>query len=495
MKKQTFFLLIFSIVFFFTSRGELLAADCIEAAKLSKQASRYTNSSPNRAVKRLRQAVSLCADSASLHYNLAIALYSAGRLASSESELIKTLNLNPDYANALNALAFITLERKGDTDRAVELARKAVSIEPRNAEFRDTLQQAKAKIDKTPPTITITKPLDDKRALKKTVREGRLSLEGIVRDRSGIAEVTVNGMAVVLADNGFFTAELLLKMDKNIIRIRARDKKNNIATKNLTIVRKEAVKKFDFVKAALGKYYALIIGNNNYRYMPKLKTARNDAKEVAKLLKREYGFETKLLLDANRSKILGAINDARRRLKENDSFLIYYAGHGEFDEMAQKAYWLPVDARPDDDTNWIIADAITSNIKRVSSNHILVVADSCYSGTLTRRGITDLSGSQARVRYMRKMLKKNSRTLLASGGNEPVSDAGGEGHSVFAAAFIDGLKSMEQEVFTAEEIFFEYIKERVAGSAEQIPEYNTIRNSGHEGGDFIFIHKQKGKKR
>ena len=31
-----------------------------------------------------------------------------------------------------------------------------------------------------------------------------------------------------------------------------------------------------------------------------------------------------------------------------------------------------------------------------------------------------------------------------------------------------------------------YIKEAVAGSVDQIPEYNTIRNSGHKGGDFIF---------
>ena len=83
-------------------------------------------------------------------------------------------------------------------------------------------------------------------------------------------------------------------------------------------------------------------------------------------------------------------------------------------------------------------------------------------------------------------MKRSSRTLLASGGNEPVSDSGGDGHSVFAQAFMDDLRDMDQSVFTAEELFYEYVKEVVAGSAEQIPEYNTIRNSGHKGGDFIF---------
>jgi hypothetical protein len=85
------------------------------------------------------------------------------------------------------------------------------------------------------------------------------------------------------------------------------------------------------------------------------------------------------------------------------------------------------------------------------------------------------------------MRSKKSRTLLASGGNEPVSDIGGEGHSVFAKAFLSGLKKMENREFTAEELYSLHIKEMVAGSSEQTPEYNIIRNSGHEGGDFVFF--------
>jgi hypothetical protein len=84
------------------------------------------------------------------------------------------------------------------------------------------------------------------------------------------------------------------------------------------------------------------------------------------------------------------------------------------------------------------------------------------------------------------MRKKRSRTLLASGGNEPVSDIGGEGHSVFAKAFIQGLSNMERDEFTAEELYYLHIKELVAGGSEQTPEYNIIRNSGHMGGDFYF---------
>jgi hypothetical protein len=84
------------------------------------------------------------------------------------------------------------------------------------------------------------------------------------------------------------------------------------------------------------------------------------------------------------------------------------------------------------------------------------------------------------------MITKKSRTPLASGGNEPVSNIGGEGHSVFARAFLEGLKRIGENEFTTEELYYQFIREMVAGSSYQTPEYNIIRNSGHEGGDFVF---------
>ena len=83
---------------------------------------------------------------------------------------------------------------------------------------------------------------------------------------------------------------------------------------------------------------------------------------------------------------------------------------------------------------------------------------------------------------------------MASGGNEPVSDGGGGKHSIFASVFIDALKSANQRFFTAEDLFFNYIKEPVVGRASQTPEYSTIRNSGHDGGDFIFYNWKNFKK-
>ncbi|MBI3813377.1 MAG: caspase family protein, partial [Nitrospinae bacterium] len=211
-----------------------------------------------------------------------------------------------------------------------------------------------------------------------------------------------------------------------------------------------------------------------------------DAKAVDKLLSEQYGFQTKLLIDATRDDILESMNDFRKMLGEKDNLLIYYAGHGEFDKTAGKAYWLPVDAKSDSPTKWIIADDITSGIKRITSRHILIVSDSCYSGTLGRAVSGDLTKSGEREEFIKKMIERSSRTIMASGGNEPVADEGGSGHSVFADALLRALKEADKGIFTAEELFHGRVKSSVAGKSDQVPEYNDIKNSGHDGGDFVF---------
>ncbi|HLL77829.1 MAG TPA: SUMF1/EgtB/PvdO family nonheme iron enzyme [Pyrinomonadaceae bacterium] len=238
-------------------------------------------------------------------------------------------------------------------------------------------------------------------------------------------------------------------------------------------------------------YHALVIGNNDYRTLPKLKTAEADAREVAAILKEFYGFETTLLVNATRQQIVSALSAYRRRLGPEANLLVYYAGHGINDKDADKAYWLPVDADRDDTSNWIIADEITTALKVVPARHVLVVSDSCYSGTLTRGLGESLPPPNEREQFIQRMMAGRSRTLMASGGDEPVADGGGGKHSVFAGALLRGLRDIDKPRFTAAELFRFYVEEPVAGRAQQTPEYNPLRNSGHESGDFVFV-KLKG---
>jgi tetratricopeptide (TPR) repeat protein len=234
-----------------------------------------------------------------------------------------------------------------------------------------------------------------------------------------------------------------------------------------------------------GVYHALVIGNNDYVRLQRLETAVKDATDVANILKSLYGFQVNLLLNATRDQIVRSISDYRRTLTDADHLLIYYAGHGHFDRPADLAYWQPVDADSENTANWISATDITSNMRAMPARHILVVADSCYSGAM--RGSSASITPADKNRFLKQVRDKRSRTLLSSGGVEPVSDAGGTLNSVFAEALIQGLSAAEDQAFSAGSLFHEYIRVRVGGRAKQVPLYNAISNSGDEGGDFVFI--------
>lgn len=347
--------------------------------------------------------------------------------------------------------------------------------------------------DTSPPRVTITSP-EIGRDIKVPAKTSRITVFGKATDESGVAEVVVNEEIAKLDEEGNFSADVLLKVGENEIHITAVDIHQNQSTQAFSVYREgQKIAVPPIVAPSLeikGKYYALVIGINDYKYIPKLEIAKKDAIEVERLLRELYGFETMLLYDATRMAILNAINGFRKKVREEDSFLIYYAGHGDYDKVADKAYWLPADAERDNPTNWIMADDLTTNMKRMASKHVLIVSDSCYSGTFVRRVVTDLSSDKSdREGFIKRMLDKTSRTLMSSGGNEPVLDSGGSGHSVFAEAFLKGFREMDEKVFTADEIFYGVIRERVIGKADQTPQYNNIRNSGHDGGDFVFIRR------
>ena len=234
-----------------------------------------------------------------------------------------------------------------------------------------------------------------------------------------------------------------------------------------------------------GRYYALVIGINDYENLPRLKTAVNDARAVAEVLEEKYGFEVTLLINPGRSKVIRAIDRLRGELTERDNLLIYYAGHGVLDVEADAGYWMSVDAEEDTQVDWISVATVTSTVKAMSAKHVMVVSDSCYSGRLTR-GVSALvkTGSE-RVAELRRLAAKRSHTALVSGGLEPVLDGGGGDHSVFTRAFLTALRESD-EVLDGNQLFTS-VRGAVIVNALQTPEYSDIQLAGHDGGDFLFV--------
>lgn len=239
----------------------------------------------------------------------------------------------------------------------------------------------------------------------------------------------------------------------------------------------------------LGDAYALVIGNNAYTDLPPLTTALSDAAAVAEILRSRYHFtDVRLLANATRADILRALNRYRDQLGPKDRLLIYYAGHGYLDREADRGYWLPVDAAEDDDINWISNARITDALRAMLARQVMVVADSCYSGALTRDA--DIRRASRRsdagqLTWLAHLASRRGRTALVSGGLEPVLDSGRNGHSVFANAFLDVLRDNDE--LLEGQALFDRLKRQVAVNADQRPDYGDVRHAHHEGGDFIFV--------
>jgi uncharacterized protein len=248
-----------------------------------------------------------------------------------------------------------------------------------------------------------------------------------------------------------------------------------------------------------GRYYAIVIGNQNYQSIESLATPKYDAARAARILADKYGFTVQILEDANDITILKTINDLNAVLKPEDNVLIYYAGHGTRLKSGkiESGYWLPVNAdAPPEDRFWIPNEQITGHLGRLPAKRVLVVADSCYAGLLS----TDPSYLflNDKVSYSKEYIKyklpKRARLLLSSGGDKPVLDEGSGGNSVFARAFLDELEA-NQGILSSPELFSRVRKRVEVAAAKnkfvQTPEFKSIKGAGHEVGDFFFVPRSK----
>ena len=297
----------------------------------------------------------------------------------------------------------------------------------------------------------------------------------------GEVTLTVNGDPVPIAPDGSFHVRQQVPVGRSRLTLVLEGSYGDKAEHKVFVRRTAAVtEKVDF-----GTFHALVIGNNNYDHLNDLKMASADAAAVAALLERRYGFAVETLIDATRYDIISALARKRAQLTERDNLLIYYAGHGILDASSDEGYWLPTDAESDNPVNWISNATISAQLRAMLAKHVIVVADSCYSGKLTRNVEAGLKTGVERSAWFKRMNARRSRTALTSGGLEPVLDAGGGGHSVFAKAFLEALENNTQVLDG--QALFNAIKRPIVVNADQTPEYADVGKAGHNGGDFLFV--------
>jgi len=327
-----------------------------------------------------------------------------------------------------------------------------------------------------------------------------MSIMGSVNPPAEVAGLTLNKQNITdrLTDTGIFSVDVpLIENDDTPVSIEAVKKDGSKSVEQFVVVRQilEQIKPRYLsdlftkrLKEDLGEYHALVIGNNEYADLENLGTAVNDARQIASVLSEQYGYQTRVLENASHLEIVQALADYQEQLGKLDNLMVYYAGHGLIDER-QNGYWIPTDASMTDKKTWIPNKVITEFMSSMQAKHVMVIADSCYSGTMSGSAIRPFP-EDVEENDILFTSRVKARTVLTSGGLQPVLDSGGDGHSIFASALLDVLKENDgvMEGYRLYKALEQQVRLRSKLSGiQQIPEYTAVKHAGHEGSEFYFL--------
>ena len=433
---------------------------------------------------------------------LTAALKEARQQASANDQRERVRSLETDIKQKQEALSHQSKDINRLEQESAKLKDQLAKLES-SQQPAPTESKVSAAVEVAPPSIQLIDP-----PMLVTRGTAEIKLRGVVLTRELVGRVTapagllsfsVNDQAATVDGNGLFKTQIRMAKGPTPVRMVAVDKRGRNTMLDVNLLPEDALEVrakpgLSGTKAGeFGQYYALVIGNQQYQHLPKLETAVADAQAVSELLQKRYGFKVTTLTNATRYQILSELNKLRAKLTEKDNLLIYYAGHGELDRANLRGHWLPVDAEQDNDANWISSIAITDILNAMSVKHVLVVADSCYSGAMTRNSIGQLDAGMsddARLKWLKALSQARCRTVLTSGGLQPVIDGGGGKHSIFALSFLEVLEA-NLELLETQRLFRE-VAARVMLRAEkykvdQRPEYAPLKFAGHESGDFLFV--------
>jgi len=235
---------------------------------------------------------------------------------------------------------------------------------------------------------------------------------------------------------------------------------------------------------SLAKYFALVIAVEEYDdpNISDLDNPIDDAQRFINTIASRYTFEQEninFLKNPSKADIIGTLHKMRSELGSEDNLLIYYAGHGHYDEEMKTGYWLPSDAGRDNPVDWLPNTDLTNYLNVLKTKHTLLIADACFSG-----GIFKTRAAFNNALEVEKLYSLNSRKAMTSGALSEVPDK-----SQFVHYLIQNLKDNSKKYMTSEQLYMD-IKTPVINNSDNVPQFGTIQKVGDEGGDFIFIRRR-----
>ncbi|MFN7120209.1 MAG: SUMF1/EgtB/PvdO family nonheme iron enzyme [Saprospiraceae bacterium] len=245
-----------------------------------------------------------------------------------------------------------------------------------------------------------------------------------------------------------------------------------------------------------GKDYALFFAVSNYKNssLTNLPNSIPDARAIAEVLEKSYGFKTEVITDPTLDVIEQKLNEYREKFakgtfaKDGQLFL-FFSGHGV--KEYNNGYFLSTDADP----SRLSRTAFAYNIWRpiiseIQCQHILVAVDACYSVTFDPsweskndpkfQRIGELSESE---RILANHKDYKNRIFFTADAKENTVP----GRSNFARKLLEGLLANQYKgsFITSTELFANYVQK-----AQPAPRANHFEGDDPNS-SFLFFPTQQ----
>ncbi|MFH0296376.1 caspase family protein [Bradyrhizobium sp. 31Argb] len=144
------------------------------------------------------------------------------------------------------------------------------------------------------------------------------------------------------------------------------------------------------------KRVALVVGNNDYKNVPKLQKAVNDARTMGDTLK-QLGFSVMIAENQNRQQFSETLLAFDKAIEPGDTAFFFYAGHGF--EIAGQNFLLPTDVPAATEGQEelvrdasVLADRIVERLQNKKARTSILVFDACRNNPFERPGTRAVAG-------------------------------------------------------------------------------------------------------
>lgn len=226
--------------------------------------------------------------------------------------------------------------------------------------------------------------------------------------------------------------------------------------------------------------YAIVIGVEEYRDLPRVDYAKRDAEMVKKYLVRSLGYREQNIVLMLNDRVTKSDLEARferwlpKQVGNNQDaeVFVYYGGHGAPDPNTNQAFLVPYNGDPAylEDTAYPLK-RLYKTLSNLPAKQVTVVMDSCFSGAGGRSVISKGARPMLMVVENPLLATENMVVLSAAAGNQISSAFPDKRHGLFTYYFLKGLQGeadFNKDGAVDVEELYSYIKPQVELTARRM---------------------------